>query len=180
MDWREIGATVAKAAPILGAVVGGPVGAIAGAAGALIGSFLGVEPTPEAIAGALQDPATLVKLKELEAAQQERLLDWQAKQLSAELENTKDARGMAVQLTQAGSGMGTLAPAVVSVIIVLGFFVMLWVMISKVVSTSEATLLMLGALGSAFGAVVNFYLGSSLGSLRKDAVISKLGGPNDR
>lgn len=173
MDWKDVGGTVAKVAPILGAVVGGPLGAVAGAAGALISSFLGVENDPAAVANALQNPETLVRLKELEAQQQARLLDWQDEQLKAELENTKDARAMAVQLMQAGSSMGTIGPAVVSTIVTVGFAVMLWKVLEMSGAPSEAAVLLLGSLSTAFGAVVNFYLGSSLGSFRKDAALRK-------
>jgi len=40
-------------------------------------------------------------------------------------------------------------------------------------SENQALLIMLGALGAAWGAVVNFYYGSSAGSQAKDAVIAK-------
>ena len=172
MDWKDIGTAVAKVAPVLGAVVGGPVGAIAGAAGSLIGSFLGVEPTPDAISSAINDPTVLARLKELEVQQQSRLLDWQGQQLDAELRNTKDARAMAVQLSRTGSIMGTAAPAIVSVLVTLGFGLMLWKILGMgATEPSQAAVLLLGSLSTAFGAVVNFYLGSSLGSYRKDEAL---------
>ena len=46
MNWKDVGVVAAKAAPVLGAVLGGPVGAVAGAAGTLLASALGVEADP--------------------------------------------------------------------------------------------------------------------------------------
>ncbi|MCG8531922.1 MAG: hypothetical protein MI749_14845 [Desulfovibrionales bacterium] len=166
MDWKEIGTYVSRVAPVLGAALGGPVGAIAGAAGTLVGSCLGVEPTPESISLALEDPAQLQKLKELELAERERVRNWQKAQLEAELMNVQGARFREVALARAGHG-GAWVTAIVALVVIVGFF---W-MLSKVIATpqiSEPALLLLGSLGTAFGAVVNYYLGSSLGSFRKE------------
>lgn len=176
MDWKDIGACVAKVAPVLGAVLGGPVGAIAGAAGTLVSSFLGVEPEPEAVAAALQNPETLLKIKELEAEEQRQILGWQKAQLEAELINVQGARAREVELAKAGHG-GAWVTGAVALVVIIGFF---W-MLSRVVEASnvnEPALLLLGSLGTAFGAVVNYYLGSSLGSYRKDSV--QRGGENGR
>lgn len=85
MDWKDVGEMAAGVAPVLAGILGGPAGAVVGAAGALAASCLGVEPKPEAVAGALSaDPAAAVRLKELETAQMERLLAWRERQLEAE------------------------------------------------------------------------------------------------
>jgi len=84
MDWKDVGSLVSGAAPVLAGILGGPAGAVVGAAGAMVASFLGVEPEPEAVAKAVQDPATLIRLKELEIQQQDRLLAWREKQLEVE------------------------------------------------------------------------------------------------
>lgn len=67
MDWKDLTAKVASAAPILGTLLSGPGGA---AVGALIASVLGTKADPEAVAAALSDPATAAKLKEIEAKRQ--------------------------------------------------------------------------------------------------------------
>ncbi|WP_290917966.1 hypothetical protein [Halodesulfovibrio sp.] len=167
MNWKDIGTSVAKVAPVLGAALGGPVGAIAGAAGTLIGSFLGVEPEPEAVAKALQNPEALLKLKELEVKQQGQLLGWQRAQLDAELRNVQDARAREVALAKAGHG-GAWVTGVIALVVICGFFWMLNIVVTTP-EVSEPALLLLGSLGTAFGAVVNYYLGSSLGSYRKDS-----------
>ncbi|NJB68519.1 hypothetical protein GGQ74_002192 [Desulfobaculum xiamenense] len=83
-DWKDVGRFIAGAAPILGGALGGPMGAVAGAAGQLVASFLGVEPEPDAVLAATADPQTLLRLRELEDRQRERLLDWRTRQLDAE------------------------------------------------------------------------------------------------
>lgn len=168
MGWAEIGKVVAKAAPVLGAVLGGPVGAVAGAAGALLSSVLGVDSDPEAVTKALADPETLVKLKQLESDERQRLLEWQSTQLTAELENVKSAREREVELAKAGHG-ASWATSIVSCIVTVGFFVMLYLVISGgKAELGDAGLMLLGTLATGFGAVINYYLGSSIGSAAKD------------
>lgn len=170
MDWQDIAGTVARAAPVLGAVLGGPVGAVATAAGGLLASVLGVEAQPSAVAQAITaDPEAMLKLRQIEADERARLLDWQTEQVRAELENVKDARAMAVELRRSGDIMSTLAPALISLVVVLGFFGMLYAVLNVELKNTEASLLLLGTLSTGFGAVLNYYLGSSLGSFRKDA-----------
>lgn len=170
MDWKDVAGTVAKAAPVLGAVLGGPVGAVATAAGGLLASVLGVESDPGTVAQAITaDPEAMVKLRQIEADERGRLLDWQAEQLRAELENTKDARAREVALARAGHG-GAWVTGIVALVVVAGFFGMLRVVLEQQ-DVSEPALLLLGSLGTAFGAVVNYYLGSSLGSYQKSAAM---------
>lgn len=97
MSWKTVGEFISKSAPVLGAVLGGPVGAAVGGAGALIASCLGVEDTPEAVMSALEkDPATLVRLKELEAQNMKEILAWKTAQVQLEVEDRKSARQASV------------------------------------------------------------------------------------
>ena len=59
MDWSDLGKIVTPLAPVLGGILGGPAGSAAGSVvGGILGKALGTEPTPDAIAGAMQaDPA---------------------------------------------------------------------------------------------------------------------------
>lgn len=174
-DWKDIGKTVAKVAPVLGSVLGGPVGMIAGAAGALLGNFLGVEATPDAVEQALSaNPEALLRLKEMEFQHQETLIAWQRDQVNADLENLKSAREREVSLSQAGDRVGAWATHVVSTIVTVGFFITLYVVLGGKVSTeNQAALLLLGTMSAGFGAVVQYYLGSSLGSkVKTDALTS--------
>lgn len=172
MGWADVGKAVAKAAPVLGAVLGGPVGAVAGAAGALLSSVLGVDADPQAVTTALANPETLLKLKQLESDERRRLLEWQSTQLNAELENVKSARAREVELAKAGHG-ASWATSIVSCIVTVGFFVMLYLVISGgKAELGDAGLMLLGTLATGFGAVINYYLGSSLGSASKDKLFA--------
>ncbi|UZP67661.1 hypothetical protein N1030_01460 [Desulfovibrio mangrovi] len=175
MDWLK---TIASAAPILGTVVGGPVGGIVGKGLSLIAEAFGCEADEDSVAAAIKaDPQAVIKLKELELQHQTVLIEWQRVQLQAELENTKDARSREVLMTQAGSWMGSVPPALVSLVVTVGFFIMLYVVLGmKKEEVSEAALLLLGALSSGFAAVLNYYLGSSLGSYRKNSAIEQMSG----
>jgi hypothetical protein len=67
-------------------------------------------------------------------------------------------------------------PGVLAILITAGFFGILVGMMTgslKASGNSEALLIMLGALGAAWGAVVNFYYGSSRGSDEKTAMLAK-------
>lgn len=179
MSWADVGKAVAKVAPVLGGILGGPPGIVVGAAGALLGSFLGVDSDPEAITKALADPDTLLKLKQLESDERQRLLEWQTAQLNAELENIKSAREREVALAQAGHG-ASWATSIVSTIITIGFFVMLGVVLrGGTKELGDAGLMLLGTLAAGFTAVINYYLGSSSGSAAKDRIFSLAASKSD-
>ncbi len=72
MTWREVGATVAGVAPVLGTVLGGPAG---GAIGAVVASLFGVKAEPDAVAAAIKaDPAAAAKLIDLQQTHERELL----------------------------------------------------------------------------------------------------------
>lgn len=71
MNWGEIGQTVAKAAPMLGSLLGGPAG---GAAGSLVANAFGADADPEKVMTAINgDPEAQAKLKKLEQEHQREL-----------------------------------------------------------------------------------------------------------
>lgn len=80
-----------------------------------------------------------------------------------DVENTKDARAMQVAVR-------SWVPGALAVGITFGFFGILVGMLMGDLSAkdNQALLIMLGALGASWGAVVNYYFGSSAGSARKD------------
>lgn len=64
MNWKDIGASIGKAAPIVGGLLGGPAGA---AIGTVVASTLGVEDSPDRVSDALRnDPEAIVKIQELQ------------------------------------------------------------------------------------------------------------------
>ncbi len=97
MDWKDVGKTISKAAPILGAVLGGPAGAAAGGAASLIASLFGCEAKPEEVMKAIQaDPESMVKLRELEVQDRANILHWQTAQIQAEVNDRTSARQASV------------------------------------------------------------------------------------
>lgn len=68
IDWKDVGVAVAKTAPMLGTLLGGPAG---GAIGAMIASAVGTGSTPAEVQQALiVNPDAAVKLKEIESKRQ--------------------------------------------------------------------------------------------------------------
>lgn len=90
MDWKDIAGVVGKAAPLLGTLLAGPTGATVGG---IVASALGTSASPAEVAQALGDPAAVVKLRELELAQQAKLQELAADQAKAELAAVVQAAG---------------------------------------------------------------------------------------
>lgn len=101
MNWKSIGQKIGSAAPTLGLILGGPAGA---AAGTLVAAALGTDSSPDAVAVALErDPNAMVKLKELQLAQEAKLqellisaeknrMEMEAAQYAAEVKDRESAR----------------------------------------------------------------------------------------
>jgi len=175
MDWKDITGALAKGAPLLASLLGTPA---AGAAVAMIESALGVSGADAADQVLQANPDALVKLKQIEAdsAQHLQALLVQAEQnrLAAETSalqiaaaDRQNARGMQVSTKSA-------IPAVLAILITLGFFGILGVMLAGVwkPTDNQALLILLGALGTSWGAVVNYYFGSSAESARKNDLLA--------
>lgn len=68
MNWADIGAKVAKFAPVVGGILGGPAAA---AVGTIIASVLGTENSPDAVDAMLTgNPDAMVKIRQIEANRQ--------------------------------------------------------------------------------------------------------------
>ena len=169
MDWKSIVSTIA---PWIGTALGGPLG---GAAVGAVADALGLSDKTEAsIKAALSgvtpeqmlaiknaDQTFQVKMQELGYANVEKLA-------ALAVDNTKDARAMQVQVRSP-------VPAVLAVLITLGFFGILVGMLGGwlTATDNQALLIMLGALGAAWGAIVNYYFGSSADSGRKTELLAQ-------
>lgn len=167
MNWSDIASTVGKAAPMLGTLIAGPAGA---AVGSLVASALGTSNTPEAVSTALQDPASMVKLREIEAEKairlQELLVDHAKTEIQTAAADRADARKMQ---TATRSRM----PAVLAVLITSGFFGSLAYLLhyGKPEAGGDALMIMLGALGTAWTACISYYYGTTSGSARKTEML---------
>ena len=171
MDIKAILATVA---PWIATAISGPLGGMAITAAA---DALGLTDKTEAslklaLSGATADD--MLKLKQADQAfsvQMQSLgFSNQEKLAALAVDNTKDARGMQVQTRSR-------IPAVLAILITLGFFGILIGMLrgDLTATDNQALLIMLGALGAAWGAVVNFFFGSTAESGRKTELLAKAG-----
>ena len=153
--------------PLIGSALGGPLG---GAAASFVASKLGLDPTDlkavnDVLTGGKMTPDQITQVKLAELDFQKFLESNKIDLARLTIENTKDARDMQKQ-TQ------SIFPATLSTIVTAGFFGILASMMLTEIRPSEPLLIMLGALGAAFAAVVNFWLGSSNGSQNKDKMLA--------
>jgi hypothetical protein len=169
MDWSSIIRTVA---PWIGTAIGGPLGGLAveAAANALGVSDKTADAVKNAIAGVTGED--LRKLKEADQAFALQMQQLGFKQI-ADLEaiaagDRKDARAM--QIAQRSP-----VPAVLSIAVTLGYFGVLVGMMTGVfhVSDSQALLIMLGSLGTAWGMVMAFWFGTTRASEVKTEMLAK-------
>lgn len=165
MDWLK------EIAPLIGAALGGPLG---GAAASFIASQLGLEAkTIEAVSEVLNsgkmspEQITSIKLAEIEF---QRFL--QSKDIDLEKINAGDRSSARDRESKTGD---TLTPRMLACAVTLGFFgVLSWLLVvGKPDVGGDALLVMLGALGSAWGAIVSYYFGSTAGSLAKTQLLAK-------
>lgn len=128
---------------------------------------------PEAAQEALRDPVKVkelqIRLAEITVAAEEQRRRAVIDELKAEIADTANARDATLKLVQAGTNMSW-APAVISTVITVGFFVITTILLYAPPGMDErvATLLnvMLGVLSGGFVQVTSYWLGSSAGSKR--------------
>lgn len=169
MDWQTIIKTVA---PWIGTALGGPLGgmAVEAAASALGVSDKTADAVKQALAGVTPDQMLTLKKADQDFALQMQALGFkQVTDLEAiAAGDRKDARDMQ-------RATRSIMPAVLSCVVTVGFLGLLTGMMLGVlhVSDSQALLLMLGALGAAFGAVIQFWFGTTHDSGRKTDMLAK-------
>lgn len=154
------------AAPTVATALGGP---LAGLAVKFLADKLGVPPEDEeAIVNAVQgmDQQTLVQMKQMDVEFQKFLRQNQIDLERIAANDRADARGMFTQTR-------SIIPAILSIGITFGYFAILVLMLrgELKIGDSQALLLMLGALGTSFGMVIQFWFGTSASSANKDATI---------
>ena len=67
----------------------------------------------------------------------------------------------------------SIVPAILAIGVTIGFFGILIGLMTDNVTKSDALLLMLGSLGTAWTAIVSFYFGSSASSQNKDDLLHR-------
>lgn len=163
--WSDVGQTVARYAPVLGAVVGGPAGA---SIGGIIATALGTDSTPDAVSTALMgDPDAAVKMREIELRNAEILAAINLDTVRAVIDDRKHARA-----THGGHWMTwalTLALAVMTAATLAALM-----LIETPMANKEVVYLLVGQLIGAFTTACAYWLGSSRGSLEKQETIKRM------
>ena len=156
-------------APLIGTALGGPFGGIAAG---FIAEKLGLEgKTIDAVTKALSDGnMTAEQVSGIRLAEIDFAKFVEANQITREqlaVQNTEGARAMQVATR-------SWVPAALAIIITVGYLgILLGMMLGKLtVSDNQALLILIGALASGFGTVLNFFLGSSHGSSQKTAFLA--------
>ena len=157
MSWIE------SIAPTIASCLGGP---LAGLAVEAVSKAIGVDPS------AVQDTINSGKLTADQIASiqsAEIALKAKAQEMSLDFEQ------LAVQDRKSARDMQTtnksFVPPLLALIITLGFFGILIGMMTGKVTSSDALMLLLGSLGTAWTGVISFYFGSSASSQNKDALL---------
>jgi len=157
MSWIE------SIAPTIASCLGGP---LAGLAVEAVSKAIGVDPS------AVQDTINSGKL----TAEQIASIQAAEIQLKAKAQEMNlDFEQLAVQDRKSARDMQTTTksfiPPLLALIITLGFFGILVGMMTGKVTSSDALMLLLGSLGTAWTGVISFYFGSSASSQNKDQLL---------
>lgn len=165
-DWKKLLGTVA---PVLGTALAGPLG---GAAAGFIADKLGlsektVTAVTEAISGGKLDAAQIAQIKLAEIEFDKFLKQHDIDLAKLDLENVEGARRLREHT-------GSIFPELLSGFITIGFFgVLAYMMYDHSAMDSQPLLIMLGTLGAAQTAVLNFWLGSNKGSDRTKELLAQ-------
>ena len=157
MDW------LAKLVPTIATCLGGP---LAGLAVTAVSKALGIDEdkVQDIIdSGKLSaDQIASLKQAEIELQRQAQELGLNFEQLA--VQDRASARDLQKETK-------SIIPPLLSILVTLGFFGILGGLMSGKIMTSDALMLMLGSLGTAWTGIIAFYFGSSASSQAKDSMI---------
>lgn len=157
-------------------ILGDKTGKAVGKVASIAQDILGTSDADQIERAVAADPNLALQFKQavIAAAAEEKRMELEA--IKAQLADVASARSQTVELAKAGSAIAWGAP-VVSVIIAVGFFVMLYLIIRREIPEGSRDLanIMLGSLGSSFTGVVAYWVGSSAGSAQKTAALAAVG-----
>ena len=157
MDWLK------TIAPTIATALGGP---LAGLAIEAVSKAIGIDPkdVQSTISeGKLSaDQIMLLKQAEIQMAARAQEMGLDFAKLGNE--DRKSAREMQAETR-------SYIPAILAVVVTIGFFGILIGMMTETFKTSDALMLMLGSLGTAWTGIIGFYFGSSASSQNKDNLL---------
>ena len=157
MDW------LMKLVPTIATCLGGP---LAGLAVTAVSKALGIDEdkVQDVIDSGKLNAEQIASLKqaEIELQRQEQELGLNFEQLA--VQDRASARDLQKETK-------SVIPPVLSILVTIGFFGILGGLMSGKIMTSDALMLMLGSLGTAWTGIIAFYFGSSASSQAKDQMI---------
>ena len=158
MDWLK------SLAPTLATAMGGP---LAGMAVEAISKAIGVDPSEvqNTINSGKMTADQIASLQQAELALKARAQELGLDFAKLAVDDRKSAREL--QATTR-----SYIPPALAILVTVGFFGILIGMMMETFKTSEALMLMLGSLGTAWTGIIAFYFGSSAGSQKKDEMIA--------
>ena len=165
---KQFGPLLGQVAPTIATALGGPLAGVAvkTLSSALFGHEDGTE---EQISEAMSSasPDQLAAIKKIDA-------DFKVQMKSLDIDLERIAAGDRDSARQMQRDTKDWVPKVLAIVITLGFFgILIWMLLNGMPKTgTEALLMMLGALGTAWTGVVNFYYGSSAGSKAKNDLLA--------
>ena len=164
----QFGPLLGQVAPTIATALGGPLAGVAvkTLSNVLLGHENGSEDDVKP-AMASASPDQLATLKKIDAD-----FKVQMKELDIDLERI--AAGDRDSARRMQTETKDWVPKLLAIVITIGFFgILVWMLVQGMPQTgTEALLMMLGALGTAWTGVVNFYYGSSAGSKAKNDILA--------
>jgi membrane-bound ClpP family serine protease len=169
---KAFGPLLGQVAPTIATALGGPLAgmAVKTLSEALLGRADGTaQDVSDALASA--SPEQLAQIKQIDA-------DFKVRMKELDIDLERIAAGDRDSARQMQAQTQDWIPRVLALLITIGFFGILTYMLLNGMppSGTEALLMMLGALGTAWTGVVNFYYGSSAGSKAKTDAMAHLKG----
>jgi hypothetical protein len=157
MDWLK------QIAPTIATALGGP---LAGLAVDAISKAVGIDP---------KDVQSTINQGKLSAEQIAQLKTAEIAMAARAQELGLDFEKLAVDDRKSARDMQTKTqswiPGMMAMFVTMGFFGILIGLMTEHFKTSDALMLMLGSLGTAWTGIIAFYFGSSAGSQRKDELL---------
>jgi len=157
MDWLK------QIAPTIATALGGP---LAGLAVDAISKAVGIDPkdVQSTIDQGKLSAEQIAALKQAEIAMAARAQELGLDFEKLAVDDRKSARDMQ-------SKTQSWIPGTMAMLVTIGFFGILIGLMTDHFRTSDALMLMLGSLGTAWTGIIAFYFGSSAGSQRKDELL---------
>lgn len=157
MDWLK------AIAPTLATAIAGPFGTMAyGLAATALG--VSTEDAQKTIESGKLTSEQIAAIQQAEIAIKARAQELGLDFAKLAVDDRKSARDMQ-------STTRSLVPSILALLVTLGFFGILIGLMTKTFATSDALMLMLGSLGTAWTGIIAFYFGSSASSQAKDQLL---------